>query len=219
MPSLKPALPVAVATLVLLCLASAASAGTYTDLAVRDGMPKYDPQALAKEPPKETPAPVNPHPLKRLSDPYARLPEVKIVPGAPVTAPTVTSANKGTLVLPKMTVNGQKEKAPPLPRIFVQPPARNLPAQPFESPAARNARLVQKHINPFDQLLNGHPLPLIGGSLLAKAEAAEAREVSATQLNNIADLLELSLLAGTETPEEQKKLRAEYLNLMADRPR
>ena len=215
----KPALPVAVATLALLCLASAATTGTYTDLAVRGGMPKYDPKARTEEPPKETPVPVNPHPLKRLSDPYARLPEVKIVPGAPVTARAVTGTNKDTLILPKMTVNGPKEKTPSLPRLFVQPPARDLPAQPFESPAARNARLVRKHINPFDHLLNQHPLPLIGGSLLAKAEAAEAREISATQLNNIADLLELSLLTGTETLEEQKKLRAEYLNALTDRPR
>lgn len=221
MPSPKPALPAAVAALAFLSLAAAAAAGTAANEAVRSSLPAYDPKAHTEEPAKEAPAAVAPRPLKRVSDPYARLPEVKIVPGAVPVTPIVTPETKGLLVLPKMTVNGAKEKVRSLPRIFVQPPVRDMPAPPvgWETPEGRAARLTQKHITPFDQVLNGHPLPLIGGSLAAKAEQAEAREASARELNNIADLLELSLLTGTETPAEQKKLRAEYWKVFYDRPR
>ena len=148
---------------------------------------------------------------------------MKIVPGTvPAGAPVAAPDNKGVLVLPKMTVNGQKEKPLSLPRIFVQPPARKVdePADPnWETPEGRAARLVQKHITSFDKTLNGHSLPLIGTTIEAKAKAAEAREASAKQLNSIADLLELSAALGLDDPAEQKRLRAEYQNALLDRPR
>ncbi len=212
----------AVAALALLGLASTAAAGTEVDQAVRNGLPAYDPKAHTEGTAKETPAPVAPRPLKRLSDPSARLPEVKIVPGAVPAAPVATPENKGVLVLPQMTVTGAREKVRRLPLIFVQPPARNVPEPDlpdWETPAARTARLVKKHLSSFDQALNGHALPLIGESVEARALKAEAIEASARQLNNVADLLELSLLTGTETPEEQKKLRAEYWKAFYERPR
>lgn len=201
-------------------LAPFASAETSSSQAIKEGLPGYDPNARSEKPAEPAP-PVTPRPLKRLSDPYARLPEVKIVPGA-APAPVAAPVNKDTIVLPKMTITGQQEKLPALPRIFVQPPARNVkePADPnMETPAARNARLVAKHISGFHHALNSHPIPLIGETLEAKARKAEAIEVSARQLNTVADLLELSLLTGTETPEEQKKLRAEYWKVFYERPR
>jgi hypothetical protein len=169
----------------------------------------------------EKPARVTPRPLKRLSDPYARLPEVRIVPGA-LPAPAAAPENKGLFILPKMIVNGEKGKAPGLPRIFVQPPARKgeEPADPnWETPEGRAARLVRKHITSLDKTLNGHALPLIGTTIEAKAKQAEAREAAATQLNSIADLLELSAQLGLDDPAAQKKLRAEYQNALLDRPR
>ena len=171
--------------------------------------------------PKETATPATParpapRPQKRLSDPYARLPEVKIVPGAAPAAPVAAPENKNLFVLPKMTVNGNKGKVPTLPRIFVQPPVRNVPEPympEYETPEARAARLAQKHIPPLQQKLNGKH------ASESKALAAEAREQSAKQLNSIADLIELSAALGLDDPAEQKRLRAEYQNALLDRPR
>jgi len=219
-----PALPAAALALALLPLAlNAGTASEEVSQSIRAGLPPYDPN-----PPKPaaTPAPPPPatHVLKRVSDPGARIPlEVPKPAGAGPTEPAPKPITvRGVLELPKMTVSGRKEKLPSLPRLYVQPAARNVaePTNPdWETPAARAARLIQKHITGFDQVLNSHPLPLIGGSLAAKAAQAEAREHAAKELNNIADLLELSLLTGTETPAEQKKLRGEYLDALAARPR
>lgn len=204
----------------------AATAGTASEevsQSLRAGLPHYDPTP-AKPASAPTPPERATHVVKRVSDPGARIPmEVPRPAGsAAAEASTKPVTVRGVLELPKMTVNGRKEKLPVLPRIFVQPPARNIPEPSipdFETPAGRAARLVQKHITSFDQALNRHPLPLIGTSLAAKAEQAEAREAAAKQLNTVADLLELSLLTGTETPEEQKKLRAEYWKVFYERPR
>jgi hypothetical protein len=82
----------------------------------------------------------------------------------------------------------------------------------WETPAGRSARLVKKHIGSFEKAINGR-------AAAGKAAAAEAREHAAKELNGIADLLELSAQLGLDDPEEQKKLRAEYMNALLDRPR
>lgn len=211
MPS--PRFPVAV--LALLGFAVLATAGTEIDQAIKSGLPAFDPKARAEDPTKTPSIPTTPRPLKRLSDPYARLPAVKIVPSAVPAAPAAVAESKNVFVLPKMTVNGEKEKRPALPHLFVQPPVKKVeePADPnWETPAARSARLVKKHIGSFEQAINGR-------AAAGKAAAAEAREHAAKQLNSIADLLELSAQLGLDDPEEQKKLRAEYQNALLDRPR
>ncbi len=174
------------------------------------------PPAPVKEaaPPEKSARPT-PRQIKRLINPYARLPEVKLVPGAAPAAATTAPENKNLFVLPKMTVNGEKEEPPALPHLFVPPPVKNVeePADPnWESPAGRSARLVQKHIGTFEQKINGR-------AAAGKAAAAEKREHAAKELNTIADLLELSAQLGLDDPEEQKKLRAEYMNALLDRPR
>jgi len=217
----KPALPAATMALAFLPLTS--TAGTTSEevsQTIRSGLPHYDPTAPKPAEAAPVPAPRAVHVLKRVSNPGARIPQEVPKPAEPVVAgesakPTTI---RGVLELPKMTVNG--EKAPPpltYPRLYV-PEVQNhsaAAAAPFESPAARDARLVKKHFSPFEQAFNR----LLGNSLVGLARQEEARQYSATQFNDIAELLELSLLIGNETPAEQKKLRGEYLDALAARPR
>jgi hypothetical protein len=83
----------------------------------------------------------------------------------------------------------------------------------LETSAGRRARLNNKYYSPSEQKIT----KLLGnsGTAAAAAEAAETAE----QLNDLAYLIELSLAAGLESPETQKKTRAEYYNLIADKPR
>ncbi len=216
MPSPKPAVSAAVAALAFLGFAASALASPESDRALKDSLPAYDSKAQSADPAQQTPAKATPRPIKRVSDPALRLPEVKIVPGAAPAAPAATPENKEVLVLPKMTVNSARDKTISLPRLFVAPPLKKVeePLDPnYETPAGRSARLVKKHVSPLFESLNGNK------ASAAKAAEAEAREQSAKQLNSIADLLELSAALGLDEPAEQKKLKAEYDNLMADRPR
>lgn len=148
-------------------------------------------------------------------------PAAPITPPAPNTvpaaSPTAPLARDGIVILPTMTVEGVRPK--PRPRLHIREPVKNLPGNPFETPESRRARLVQKHFTPLEQALGRIKLPLIGQSLESRAAQLEAIEAAALQLNDIADLLELSLLLGLESPEEQKALRKEFLKASQDRPR
>ena len=158
---------------------------------------------------------------KRLQDPAARLPEVTIDPAVPASASTpsaatspapVPPASAETFVLPKLTVTGQKEKPPALPRVHVNAPVKNLPAPKFESPSARAARLVQKHFTASERKFGGK-------SLFARAVQREAAAVAAGELNRVATAIELSAALGQEDAEALEKLRAEFLKAYYERPR
>jgi len=138
-------------------------------------------------------------------------------PVAPATQPP--TSDEATVVLPKMVVAAARENPIPLPRVHIPSPAKDLKGEPLESPGARTERLIAKHIAPLDKLLNTFRLKVGSGSLADRAKQMEAVESAAVQLNDIAALLELSLLAGTETLEEQKALRAELLKASYNRPR
>ena len=122
------------------------------------------------------------------------------------------------MLLPRMVVHGAPV-APPaaLPRITVRPAGQDIPAEPFESPGARDARLVKKHLSAFDRFfLNRYNL--FGVSKEQRARSAEAIEQGALQLNDLADQLEFNRRPGQETAAD-RKLREAYLDLYLSRPR
>lgn len=185
--------------LLVLWSATALPAENVTDArqAVRASLPRYDPairgahltaQATAVEAPRPVPKPHAP-----------------VAPAAP---------DSDTLVLDPITVWAKPDaKLPtPLPRLPFFRPVRDLPGEPFESPKAREARLVKKHLSPVGQVLNRIRLPFIGPIFSANVRQAEAELQRAQQLNGIADAIDTGILIGQD-PELIKKLRQEYLRL------
>lgn len=167
--------------------------------AVRASLPRYDPaireahlaaQAATAEAPRPHPKPAAP---------------AVVGPSAP---------EGDTLVLDPITVWAKPDaKLPtPLPRTQFFSPVRDLPGEPFESPKAREARLVKKHLGPVGQVLNKIRLPFIGPIFGANVLQAEAELQHAQQLNEIADAIDTGTLIGQD-PELIKKLRKEYLRL------
>jgi hypothetical protein len=186
---------------------------------------RYTPApASAAAPPAEDDRPAaatNPgqQPRKRLLNPTLRLPAVPIDATVPAALPPPTSESTapatapGILIFPKITVNGEKEKARTLPRLHVDAPVKDLPAPFWENPAGRRTRLVQKHFTALEQKLDSQK------SLEARATRKEAIESAARELNRIAAAVELSALLGQEDAEAQEKLRAEFLRAFYSRPR
>lgn len=177
--------------------------------ALRAGWQKYDPAIReARLAARAATAPSDPAASPATSPPMA-----SSVPAAPVTRNDI-------VVLPKMTVEGAREKPRPrLPLLHVPTPVKNLPGEPFESPEGRRARLVQKHFTRLEQALGRLKLPLVSQSLAGRAAQLEAAESAALQLNDIAVLLEISALLGVDSPEEQAALRAEFLKASHARSR
>ena len=171
-------------------------------------LPKVEPVV---EKPAEAPEPAG-RPRKRVPNPAERIPEAG---PPPVSAPvgSATLGANGTLMLPKMVVPGAKQKLPPpLPLVYVRHPVKNVgKGHAFETPAGRRARLINKYYTASDQRV----AKLLGNSLAASAESNEAAE----ELNHLAYLIELSLAAGSETPEEQKAIRDEYYKVLYTPPR
>jgi hypothetical protein len=131
-------------------------------------------------------------------------------------APPGPKQSDNTLVLPTMTVRGAQEKlARTLPRLSADEPVMNIPVEPWESKEGRRVRLVKKHFTPLEQALGR----MLGQNQQKRAGEKEAAVSAALQLNDVADLMELSALAGLDDAAEQKKLRAEYLKAYYARPR
>lgn len=207
-PAGLPRLPVLLlATTTLALPVLAAETVTGAKQAIQSGLPRYDPSAYEKArteretrtAPKNAPAPI---------------PEAKVVAPAPAASP----AGDNILVLPKVTVRSTERPIKRLPRI--DPPAaplKDLPAEPFESAAGRDARLIKKHLSKLEQALNRFPR-IFGASTVALARDAEARLQKAAQMNDLASALELQEAAGRD-PEEIKKLRAEYVKLYYSGPK
>lgn len=209
-PAGLPRLPVLLSAITALALPTplqvfAAETATDAKRAVQSGLPRYDPSAYekartekeTKATPKNAPAPI---------------PETSTA--APATSAAVPPSD-GVLALPKVTVRSNERPIKRLPRI--DPPARplkDLPGEPFESAAGRDARLLNKHLTKLEQKL----INFLGGSAVAEARAAEARLQKAAQMNDLASSLELQEAAGRD-PEEIRKLRAEYLKLHYSGPK
>jgi hypothetical protein len=172
--------------------------------------PEPAPEPVAVEPPAG-------RPRKRVVNPAERLPAETPGLTPPVPIGSATLAPNGTLVLPKMSVNVPKPQLPAaLPQLYIRGLERNVgPGNIFETPKGRSERLRKKYFSPTEEGLGKLLLNSVGGW----AAREEAIYYSSEQLNDLAYLLDLSLAAGTETPEEQKKLRAEYYRLLATKPR
>lgn len=177
----------------------------------------YDTTSAQPKEPAPAPAPVEPagRTRKRVADPAARIPDATPAQAAPMASATI--APDGTLVLPKMSVTTPKAPLPaPLPQLYIRGPVQNVgPGHAFETAKGRSERLRKKHFTVTEQALGKLTLNSVSGW----AAREEAIYYSSEQLNDLAYLLDLSLATGTETPEEQKKLREEYFRLLATKPR
>ena len=206
-PAGLPHLPVlfsAAATLALLAPLAAADAPADSKQAIQAGLPHYDPAAYekaraekaARAAPKNAPAP---------------LPEAKLA--APVTTASA-ALSEGILALPKVTVHPDTEPPKHLPRIEEHQQLHDTPAERFESPAGRDARLVRNHLSPLAQALH----KIFGISAVAAARQMEAERQKAQQMNELAAGIEIQEALGRD-PEEIKKLRAEYTKLYYSGPK
>lgn len=171
--------------------------------AVTRDLPRYDPAAYekaqaekaARAAPKNAPAP---------------LPEAK--PAAPTA--TTTTASEHTLALPTVTVHPDTEPPKHLPRIEQHRQLHDTPAEQFESPAGRDARLVRNHLSPLAQALH----KIFGISAVAAARQMEAEKEKARQMNELATGIEIQEALGRD-PADIKKLRAEYTKLYYSGPK
>jgi hypothetical protein len=107
-------------------------------------------------------------------------------------------------------------KAPPLPTLIARPTFHDAPAEPFETPAARDERLVRNHLSEFDRFFLNRVTPL-GISKEQRAREAEAVQHSAQELDAIAELTQGA--GATADAAEAKKLREAYLDTYVTRPR
>lgn len=177
--------------------------------AVQQDLPRYDPaireRDLAEKAARPAVAPRNAP---------AAIPDEKTT-----AKPTTGRAppQEGALELPTVTVHPTYVPPKHLPRLDApKPPGGDLKAEPFESAAGREARLVKKHLSPLQRALMR--VPLIGAGILGSAYDAEARELKAAQMDTLADGIELQELLGRD-PAEIKKLRAEYQKLYYSGPK
>lgn len=207
-PAGPPHLPVIVTATALALLSplelTAAETRDEIKQAIHFGLPRYDPAVYEKAQAEKAARSVTKHAP-------APLPEAK--PAAPTAPLTAASSGEKILELPTMTVRGEADLPMRLPRVV--PPARpvkNLKGEPLESAAGRDARLIKKHLPKLTQALNSKK------AQIALARQAEFREQRAAQLNELAAGIELQAAFGL-SPEEIKKLRAEYLKLYYSGPK
>jgi hypothetical protein len=186
-----------------LCLAPFSARGELTDVqqAIRESFPKYDPTA-SKAPP--TPA-TNPARNRRSA--------------GLVGAQPPKSKDKPAL-LPVFIVRSTSLAAPkaaaPLPRMIARPSFKDEPPDQFETPAARDERLVRNHLSEFDRyFLNG--VTPFGITKEQRAREAEAIQRFAREIGAITELLEVDGAdkAGTE---EARKLREAIYDAYVSRP-
>jgi len=209
-PAGPPHLPVLLSATALALLSPVEAAATVTrdevKQAIHTGLPRYDPAAYekaqaekaARAAPKHAPAP---------------LPETK---PAALAAPAAVSSGEKILELPAITIRPDTDLPFYLPRLTTPTPVDNEPGEPWESPGARDARLVKNHLSKLDQLLNR--FAWFGSSLAARARQAEATKEKARQMNRLAFAIEMQAALGLD-PEEVKKLRAEFEKLYYSGPK
>lgn len=205
------------ATAALALLAAATEADeSHADMrqAIKAGLARYDPtireKALAEQAQRDaTPAPA---PLPPPAPPAA------ITSGPAGTTPPSGGpavANEKPIELPKMEVRATYPRFKPVPRLREEKPIKDIPAEPFESRAGRDARLIRKHSSRLEQIIDR--IPLIGGGLLGKVREIEAREQKTKQMNEVADAISWNEALGHD-PAEAKKIRDEYEKLYYSGP-
>jgi hypothetical protein len=162
---------------------------------IKAGRRSYDPL-----PPKRTAPPVQSDEQRR-ADAWRRA--EKAANETPVAKPELPPDDE-IHDLPKVTVRPDTKPIKRLPRTDPHgPPRKDLKAEPWETEAGRDARLVQRHLSKVEQKL----IPLLGGSALGVAKDIESRKRKAAEMDELASSLELQEAAGRD-PEEIKKLRS-----------
>lgn len=173
---------------------------------IRGGLPKYDPAA---------------------HDPRSTLPQ-KLDRHAATPASPAPSANQDRsakiVTLPELVVHAnadspsQAMSSPKLPRLATpRPPGQDSKAEAFETPLARDARLVKKHLSPLDRFFLNRYTPF-GITKEQRARQAEALEQNARQLNEFAELIEGRTKDKNQTESDQK-LREVYYDTYLSRPK
>jgi hypothetical protein len=203
-----PVLFVATAGLALLAPLAADAATREERLQViKVGRRNYDPL-----PPKPVPAAPVQTDEQRRAEIWRRAEQA--ANAAPIAKPERAPGDE-VYDLPKVTVRPDTKPIKRLPRAeSYGPPRKDLKAEPWETGAGRDARLVQRHLSKVEQKL----IPLLGGSAVGVAQEIEARKQKAAEMDDLASSLELQEAAGRD-PEEIKKLRAEYKRLHYSGPR
>jgi hypothetical protein len=208
-------LPAGVSTFRTLAAAVTLLAPLATDAASREerlqviktGRRAYDPL-----PPKTPPAPPVQTDEQRRAEAWRRAEQA--ANEAPLTKPPRAPGDE-IYDLPKVTVRPTTKPIKRLPRTEPHaPPRKDLKAEPWETAAGRDARLVQRHLSKIEQKL----IPLLGGSAVGTASGIEAQKQRAAEMDELASSLEIQEAAGRD-PEEIKKLRAEYKRLHYSGPR
>ncbi|HTL67477.1 MAG TPA: hypothetical protein VL200_07440 [Lacunisphaera sp.] len=217
--SALPSLRSAAAALAILASVSAGADAPPFELheAIKAGLPHYDPsireKALADQAQREARlASAQAPPSPAVAPASSAAPKAGIPP-PPLGGPAVV--NEKPIELPKMEVHATYPRFKPVPRIRAEKPLQDIPADPFESRAGRDARLIKKHSSKLEQIIDR--IPLIGGGLLGKVREAEAREQKAKTMNEVADALEWDQALGHD-PAEIKKIRDEYEKLYYSGP-
>ena len=188
-----------------LCLAPFSASGELSDWqqAIRDSLPKYDPTA-SKAPPTHA---TNPTGNRRNPDPFfwVKPPKSK---NQPVMLP-VFIVRSTSLAAPK--------SVSPLPKLIVRPTFKDEPPEQFETPAARDERLVRNHLSEFDRYFLNRVTPF-GVTKEQRAREAEAIQHFAREIDAIEELLEFDGAdkAGTE---EARKLREAIYVAYVSRPK
>jgi hypothetical protein len=178
--------------------------------AIRHGLPHYDPAVYEKAAAEKAAR------AEAKRNRPAALPDDG--PGSKPSGFTGTPSDQATLELPKVTVHPTFTPPKRLPRIETPPPppGGDLKAEPFESAAGRQARLMKKHLSPLQRALSR--VPFLGAGIAGSAYEAEARELKANQMSGLADGIEMQELLGRD-PAEIKKLRTEYEKLYYSGPK
>jgi hypothetical protein len=174
-------------------------------------LPRYDPTAYEKAQAEKA---VRDAAVQKALAALPAKPAAPVTPAPPADAPP--APRDDTLELPTMTVRPTYEPPKRLPRLDAPKPLHDLKPEPLESPAGRHARLMKKHLTPFQRALSR--VPILGMGIAGSAHDAESREQKAAQMNSLADGLEMQELLGRD-PAEIKKLRAEYQKLYYSGPK
>lgn len=211
------------ACVVLITLVNAARtrAGAATGSAVREaisaGLPKYDAKVRAAHLANDETARVEEGEVADTVAAYGVKADASSAAGA--------ASAEEIVILSRIVVQpgggaeaANVEPTVRLPRLVVRP-KEGAAAEEFETPAARDERLVKKHLSALDRLVLNR-FSLFGKSKEQRAREAEAIEQQAWVLGEVAELIEFSQETGGEgETAEERELRELYLDVFVSRPK
>jgi hypothetical protein len=199
-----------------LCLSPLSASGELSSIQKErlEGLPKYDPIAHTLPPAPRTMGTSMHRGVSRARAQSPKASSAAVTPNPP-------SEDKPT-ILQRFMVTERRvnaEPAPSFPLMIVRPPVGkdDKTDHTFETPAARDERLVKKHLSDLDRLfLNRYTF--FGVSKEKRARESEAVEQASQQLDEVAEALEAKSSGQTETDEE-RKLKEAYFDAFVSRPK